>query len=108
MAQLPYSRECYYCFETKILLLLKFKLQFTTPYDYIDIFYEKFPWNINFKNALADILDLVLVLPFCASYSSEELFFGTVETILREKRLELSVTQKSVLAGMTDTWGKAC
>jgi hypothetical protein len=89
------------------MLALKFGLKFTTPYDYIDIFSARFPWNSSIENALNQILDLAIALPFCAVYSSEEIFFGTLETIFQAKHMNLNPTQKNILLSMTDTWAKA-
>ena len=107
MAELEFTGQLYYHLEAQIIAALRFRFKYTTPYDYIDGFCERFPWNINFKNALTEILDVTLALPFCASYSTEELFYGTVETIFRAKNINLTPVQKSVLGGLTDTWPRA-
>ena len=107
MAELDYTGDFYYELEAQMIAALKFRFKYTTPYDYIDGFCERFPWNINFRSALAQILDMILALPICASFSTEELFYGTVETIFRAKNITLTPLQKNVLLGLTDTWGRS-
>lgn len=90
LANIECSREFYFSLETRILSALKFKAKFTTPYEYIPIFYSKYPWQVNCAQALAEIIDLTIALPFCADYSAEEVFFGTVTTIIRAKNMALN------------------
>lgn len=107
MAELEYTSDFYFGLEAQIISALRFRFKYTTPYDYIEGFCQRFPWNINFRNALGEILDMTLALPFCAGYSAEEVFYGTVETIFRAKKVNLTVTQQRVLQSMTDTWVRA-
>lgn len=107
MASLEFSGDFYNSIEGQIIAALKFRFKYTTPYDYIDAFCQRFPWHINFRNALASILDVTLALPCCASFSAEEIFYATVETIFRAKNVALTQTQKNVFLGLTDTWSRA-
>jgi hypothetical protein len=107
MAQIDYTPRFYFGLEAQIIAALRFRFKYTTPYDYIEGFCQRFPWNINFKNALGEILDMTLALPFCAGYSAEEVFYGTVETIFKARKVVLTETQRRVLRSMTDTWERA-
>lgn len=81
MAGLPYSGEYYYSLESQIVSALRFRFKFTTPFDYLPIFAALFPWNTSFLTAITDILNLTIILPACASFSSEEIFYATIKTI---------------------------
>jgi hypothetical protein len=104
LANLGCSREFYLSLETQILSALKFKFKFTTPYDYIPIFYSKYPWQANCAQTLEEIIDLTIALPFCANYSAEEIFFGTLATIVTAKNMVLNDVQQKVLLSMTNCW----
>ena len=86
---------------------LRFRFKFTTPFDYIPVFAALFPWNASCQAAITDILNLTIVLPACASFSSEEIFYATIRTIFQTKAVALSPMQAHILASVTDTWPRA-
>lgn len=107
MADLPYSGDYYYSLESQIVSALRFRFKFTTPFDYIPIFAALFPWNTSCQAAITDILNLTIVLPACASFSSEEIFYATIKTIFQVKSVVLPPMQAHILANVTDTWPRA-
>lgn len=49
--------------EVMIYRLLSFKLAYTTPYHYIDPFFQGFPWCKAVKKALPDMLNFAISIP---------------------------------------------
>lgn len=92
-----YSVEEILTLEMKILLAVNFKLNFTTPYDYAKPFFEYFPWLTQLKKIVPMIIDLAITLPQSASYSSEELFFGSFLAAVNIKQYQLNDIQQQVL-----------
>jgi hypothetical protein len=58
-----FSRDYYINLEWKILTALNLKVQFTTPYDYIDIFIARFPFLPKIRSVLPFFIEFALIQP---------------------------------------------
>ncbi len=79
--------------ELMVCQLLTYKLAYTTPYHYIDTFFQSFPWYISMKKVLPDMIDFSITIPELSSESAENLFFGIFIACLKIKLCNLTVFQ---------------
>ena len=80
-----------------IYRLLSFKLAYTTPYHYIDTFFQGFPWFKVTKKALPDIIDFAISIPELTGESSENLFCAAFTSCLAIKHKTLNQLQQTTL-----------
>ena len=65
-----YSGDFYLGLEMKILGALKFRLSYTTPYDYLDIFMARFPFFPKMRQALPIFIEFANVHSASCEYTS--------------------------------------
>ena len=53
--------------EERIVSSLDFELIYTTPYDYIDPFFQVFPWLTSLRNALPNMINFAVTIPTLGS-----------------------------------------
>ena len=53
--------------EERIVSCLDFELIYTTPYDYIDPFFQVFPWLTSLRNALPNMINFAVTIPTLGS-----------------------------------------
>ena len=87
--------------------ILNFKFKYTTPYDYIDIFMAKFPFFPKMNDIFPVIIKLALLHHISCEYNAEEIFFGSVLTLLEKSNAFLDNFQQNILKRLTDSWPRA-
>lgn len=73
--------------------LLNYKLAYTTPYHYIDTFFQSFPWFNAIKKVLPDMIDFSITIAELSCESAEDLFFGIFIACLQIKLCTLTTIQ---------------
>jgi hypothetical protein len=49
--------------ELLYIRLLSYKLAYTTPYHYIEPFFQGFPWFTSIKKVISDMIDFSITIP---------------------------------------------
>ena len=55
---------------------MDFELIYTTPYDYIDPFFQVFPWLNGLRKGIPTMLDFAITIPKLGAESAENLFLA--------------------------------
>jgi hypothetical protein len=61
-----------------------------TPYDFMELFFTSLPDLIKIKNNVSDFIDLAITSLQSCTFSSEELFFGSLLAYFSQKKSKLS------------------
>ena len=98
----------YFQFEVFILQTLNFKLRYTSPQEHFDSFLARFPYQKKlFQQALPSLILLTLIHPQACEFTSEEIFFGAVLSVLEIVPLTLNDSQQRLLNSLTNNWEAA-
>jgi hypothetical protein len=79
--------------EIMVCGLLTYKLAYTTPYHYIDTFFQSFPWLTSIKKVLPDMIDFSITIAELSCESAENIFFGIFVACLKIKLCTLTAIQ---------------
>jgi hypothetical protein len=73
-----YTRNDFLEFEKLYLQIEIFKMDFTTPQDYLGTYCKIFEMSSNQKKTLQFLMDFALVIPELMCCYAEEIFFGAM------------------------------
>ena len=84
--------------EFELVRKLDFKLTYTTPYDYIQPFFETFPWLKTVRQAISDILTFAIGITKLSYDQSENIFYASFLAICELKQCKLTQIQKNIIS----------
>jgi hypothetical protein len=92
------SEEDIRSIETLVIEVLDYKLDYTIPFDYVQPFFQGFPWFSALKNLMPQLLSFAISIPELARCDSKDLFYGVLLGSLQIKNCVLSAAQLEVLS----------
>ena len=84
----PYKIEDFVSFQLAICNIPEFSMNFTTPYDYLGLHISTFLIGEKIVQRIKNVLDFSFTIPELMFASAEELYFGSILMIYREKNME--------------------
>lgn len=85
-------------------MALQFKLKFTSPFDFSEIFFNYMPWFNKLRQSISCILEFAMVLSISCQFKAEVMFYAAVLTTLRYKGIRMTDMQATILKSLSDSW----